>query len=147
MNHFQRLIVVYLRPHLAKLIVILTAAMVTSCSWFTVSYLRKVMVDDVLQVRVGQGTQELASSEPRLVDRLLRDGGRRTRDGGSFRRRDTGRDAGGGLPISRKTEKLRLLWWIFLAYVGFRIFFAALNWGYTYGIAHIGQELVFLLRQ
>ena len=147
MNHFQRLIVVYLRPHLAKLIVILTAAMVTSCSWFTISYLRKVMVDDVLQVRVGQGTQELASSEPGHVDRPLRDGGRRTRDGGSFRRRDTGRDAGGGLPISRKTKTLRLLWWIFLAYVGFRIFFAALNWGYTYGIARVGQDLVFRLRQ
>jgi subfamily B ATP-binding cassette protein MsbA len=130
-----------------KLVVILSAAMVTSCSWFTISYLRKVMVDDVLQVQVGRSTQTLSEAGgDRGNDRSLRDGGGRTRDEGSPHSRDIspGRSE---RPMSTKAERLQKLWWIFLAYVSFRVFFAALNWGYSYGIAQVGQELVFKLRQ
>ena len=151
MHLFLRLARVYLRPHLGKMILALAAALISSLSSFTLSYLSKIMVDDVLQI--GRG-QQAGQTSQRLV---IRDDGRPNRDSGLQGGR--ARDALGeqeeavvsrreGIPGGGvRARRIHLLWMVFLGYVALRLFFAALSWGYSYGITKIGQEIVFRLRQ
>ncbi|HIE04143.1 MAG TPA: ABC transporter ATP-binding protein, partial [Candidatus Latescibacteria bacterium] len=47
-------------------------------------------------------------------------------------------------PVS---ERMRLLGWMFLAYVIIRLALAGFRWLYSYNITYVGQRLVFTLRQ
>ncbi len=149
MHKFSRLIRFYLRPHLGKLAFVLMAALISSTSSFTYGYLSKVMVDDVLRIGGGQETMQGAPGISRREERRsVRDsGGRALRDRDTVRRRDGSPSGDERSPTGTRSERLRMLWIVFLVYVGLRLFLAANSWGYTYGIARIGQEIVYHLRQ
>jgi ATP-binding cassette, subfamily B, bacterial MsbA len=144
MHNFIRLARQYLRPHLWVMLGVLLLAMVSSMSSFTLTYMRKVMVDDVLQVRVG-GAGEVGSQAS------FRDAGPRRRDTGGSRmdtasRRDVSR---GGPDQGRDAleDRLHLLWMILAGFVAIRFLFAGVGWAYTYLITRIGQAVVLRMRQ
>ena len=150
MENFARLIRVYIRPHLGKLALILTAALISSIAPFTLAYMSKIMVDDVLQVGRGQEAAQASQSV------WNRDGGRLSRDrdgkavrdrGASALRGDTAPRRGEAPPGGMRAGRIRLLWMVFFGYVGLRLLFAALSWAYTYGITKVGQEVVYQIRQ
>jgi len=133
MEQFLRLARDYLKPHRGRLVWVLVAALVASLSSFTFSYLGKVMVDDVL--RVGKVLQV---EKPQVVNR--------ERHAQPVEAKKSGRD---DAPTRRpdKSRSLRLLVWVSVAYICLRALLAGVQWGYTYGIARIGQEVVFRIRQ
>ena len=150
MEHFLRLARVYLRPHLGKLTLALSAALISSLSPYTITYLSKIMVDDVLQI--GKGQEAVQSSQMqwgRGESRPVRDAGNGgLRDHREMQRREgVSSRRGSRTGIGVRAHRIRLLWLVFFGYVGLRLLFAALSWGYTYGITKIGQEVVFRLRQ
>jgi ABC-type multidrug transport system fused ATPase/permease subunit len=132
MEQFLRLARSYFKPHRSKLVLVLIAALVASLSSFTFSYLSKVMVDDVLHV----GQVEKVSTS------LIKE--QRPKEAKS-ETATTNREA--PISVSDKSRSLRLLFWVSMAYICLRILLAGVQWGYTYGIARIGQEVVFRIRQ
>ena len=135
MDLFLRLTRVYLRQHRGKLMLVLAAALVSSLSSFTFSYLSKVMVDDVLQVGASrsEGQTGMRPTGDRFVPQEAVSAEPMRRDG--------------PLPVNNKHRAVRLLVWVFVAYVGLRVVLAAVQWGYSYGIERVGQEVVFDIRQ
>ena len=137
MEQFLRLARVYIRPHQRVLVLVLAAALLSSMSSFSYSYLTKVMVDDVLQVSaskpVSQGVKIPEKRTAQRVERVSANRERSLRDGPRS--------------VNNRYRAVRLLIWIFVAYVGLRSGLAIVQWGYTYGIARIGQEVVFRIRQ
>lgn len=131
MEQFLRLARGYFGPHKGKLILVLVAAMVSSLSSFTFSYLSKVMVDDVLKVG---GVAKVAEVPDRSERPQVQEKPEAKRD-----------DA--PVMVSDKQKSLHLLLWISVAYIFLRIFLAGVQWGYTFGIARIGQEVVYRIRQ
>ena len=131
MEQFLRLARSYFKPHRGQLILVLVAALVASLSSFTFSYLSKVMVDDVLHV--GQVEKEGSS--------LIQE----QRPKQAAKEETVKRETPPLLP--NRSQSVRLLFWVSMAYIGLRILLAGVQWGYTYGIARIGQEVVFRIRQ
>lgn len=131
MEQFLRLARSYFKPHRGKLVLVLVAALVASLSSFTFSYLSKVMVDDVLHV--GQVEKEATS--------LIQE----QRPKQTTKEKTTKRETPPSVPD--RSRSVRLLFWVSMAYIGLRILLAGVQWGYTYGIARIGQEVVFRIRQ
>ena len=134
MEQFLRLANSYLRPHRGKLILVLIAALIASLSSFTFSYLSKVMVDDVLQVgHVAQKEQVVDGGEGNAEkDQAAKAEGEKSEEDAS---------------TAKRRGAIELLMWVSAAYILLRIVLAGVQWGYTYGIARIGQEVVFRIRQ
>lgn len=133
MEQFLRLASGYFKPHRGKLILVLVAALIASLSSFTFSYLSKVMVDDVLQVGQGEKIEKTVAVKSERPQKNIK------KEPPARRRAP--------IPIPNKSRPIQLLIWVSAAYIGLRILLAGVQWGYTYGIARIGQEVVFCIRQ
>ncbi|MSS72163.1 MAG: ABC transporter ATP-binding protein [Candidatus Latescibacteria bacterium] len=142
MNKIFRLFNSYIRPQWKMLLVALVAAQVSTTQWFTMGYLSKVMVDQVLQI----------GSAGSAKGRLAAPGDERRWEGERPASQDdrVRSEAGMGGKGPRKhsqVERLNLLKWIFIGYVFIRVFFACLNWFSNYLIVRMGQDLIFHLRK
>lgn len=146
MKLILRLSRVYLRPHKGKFFLVLIAAILSSLAPFTLAYLSKIMVDDVLEI--GEAGSAVARSAPmRDASTAARTEARLDRDSqsGGARAEPSGRRE--QAPATSRARRIRLLWTVFVAYLGLRLLFVVLGWGYNYGINQIGQEMVYRLRQ
>ncbi|HID11204.1 MAG TPA: ABC transporter ATP-binding protein [Candidatus Latescibacteria bacterium] len=115
----SRLLRGYLLPHWTRMMLVLATAFGLSLSPYIFGFMSKIMIDKVLEIRpqIQQETLEGETSQ-------------------------TAPPA--GRPME---ERMRLLWWMFLAYVLIRLTLAGLRWLYSYNITYVGQKLVFRLRQ
>ena len=146
MNLLLRLSRVYLKPHRYTFTLVLLAAMLSSLSPFTLAYLSKIMVDDVLAV--GTPGEALTGPEGRAASgvRLSREGSA-ARDNRGAQRTEGSSTRRELAPDGSRAGRIQMLWIVFGAYVALRMAFAGLQWGSTYGISRIGQEIVFHLRR
>ena len=143
MDKILRLFNNYVRPHWKMLLVALVAAQISTVQWFTMGYLSKTMVDQVLQI---------GSSGPKGKGGPAMSGDERRREGErpalqDDRMRSETAKAEKAPKKHSQVDRLNLLKWIFIGYVFIRIFFACLNWFYNYLIVRLGQELIFHLRK
>lgn len=141
-KNIARLVRDYVKAYWKRMGFVLLVATATSLSPYVFGFLSQVMVDDVLQIKAATEASVDQSVEERPEAREPVDEARLSPSPSP----PLSPSGNGGVGKTRE-EKLRLLGWMFLAYVAVRLTFAGLNWLYSYHITYIGQHIVFHLRQ
>ena len=142
MELFLRLLRDYIRPYWSLMAVALLLSGLASAHFYILGYLTQITVDDILQINAGDDTK--ARPHPQEV--------RVSDDRGRLRETTPPRDnerPNRHAPPKRKSEreKVRLLVFIFFAYLAVRVFFTGIQWIYSYQVTYVGQRVVFHIRR